>query len=86
MQSRSMSAVEACVNVLAGWLSAFAMQLVLFPAVGLQITLAQHLTVSGAFTALSLARSYILRRMFVSMERDTSLVSPHADHAQRELR
>jgi len=40
MQSRGMSAVEAVSNVILGWLVAFLTQLVLFPLVGLQATLA----------------------------------------------
>ena len=68
MQSRAMSAIEALTNVFAGWFTAFTLQLVLFPALGLQATVAQNLLISGAFTALSLMRSYILRRVFVALE------------------
>jgi hypothetical protein len=63
-QSRGMSALEAIVNAVVGWLVAFATQLALFPAVGLQATPAQHLVLSLAFTAVSVARGYLLRRAF----------------------
>lgn len=68
MQGRAMSAIEAVTNVAVGWLVAVAAQLVVFPAVGLQATLAQNLTVSSAFTAVSLVRSYLLRRLFAGIE------------------
>lgn len=66
-QSRSLSALEAATNVVVGWLVALATQLAVFPAVGLQVTLAQHLWASLAFTSVSLLRGYLLRRLFVRL-------------------
>ena len=63
-QSRLMSAVEAGANVAVGWCVALVTQMVLFPVVGLQVTVAQTVTLRGAFTAVSLVRSYVLRRLF----------------------
>ncbi|SMX37428.1 DUF7220 family protein [Maliponia aquimaris] len=64
-QSRGLSALEAMANVLVGWCTAFVTQLVVFTAVGLQAGLGQHVTLSLVFTAVSFARSYLLRRLFV---------------------
>lgn len=69
MQSRSMSMLEAATNVAVGWLVALATQLIVFPVVGLQATLSQNLGISLAFTAVSLARSYVLRRLFERLGR-----------------
>ncbi|WP_417463290.1 hypothetical protein [Kordiimonas sp.] len=66
-QSRSLSAVEAAANVLVGWCTAFVTQLLVFPAVGLQAGLGQHVTLSLVFTALSFVRSYVLRRAFARL-------------------
>ncbi|MFO7921483.1 MAG: hypothetical protein R6U99_11890 [Nioella sp.] len=63
-QGRGMSALEATVNVMVGWLVAFVTQLAVFPAVGLQAGPAQHLVLSIAFTVVSFVRSYLLRRAF----------------------
>jgi len=63
-QSRFMSGIAAAANAAVGWCIALGTQLLLFPVVGLQVTVAQSLTISGAFTAVSLARSYVLRRLF----------------------
>lgn len=63
-QSHAMSVVEATVNVAVGWIVALAAQLLVFPVVGLQATMAQNLTISGAFTVVSVIRSYVLRRVF----------------------
>lgn len=63
-QSRKLSLIEAATNVLARFLLAFATQLAMFPAVGLQVGLWDNLRISVAFTLVSLARSYVLRRIF----------------------
>lgn len=59
-----MSLVEAATNVIVGyWLAVFT-QLVVFPLFGLRISLGENLALSGIFTAISLVRSYALRRLF----------------------
>jgi hypothetical protein len=63
-QSRTMSLVEAIINVLVGYGLAVVLQLLLFPAFGLYPTLGQTLQTGGWFTLLSLLRSYTLRRLF----------------------
>lgn len=68
-QTRSMSALEACTSVAAGFLLSLGMQAVLFPAVGLQTTLTQNLKLALGFTALSLVRSYAVRRVFAYLAR-----------------
>lgn len=66
-QSRSLSALEAVSNVIVGWLVALITQLALFPVIGLQVVPWQHLTLGTVFTAVSLARSYALRRIFARL-------------------
>ena len=63
-QSRLMSLVEALANVLVGFLLALMTQLIVFPLFGMETTLGQNLAIGGIFTTVSLARSYVLRRMF----------------------
>jgi membrane protein implicated in regulation of membrane protease activity len=63
-QTRRMSFMEAATSVAAGFLLSLGMQVVLFPAVGLQTTLAQNLKLALGFTVLSLVRSYAVRRVF----------------------
>jgi hypothetical protein len=63
-QSRRLSFLEALANLVVGYAVAFATQLVVFPAVGLQASLRDHLCISAAFVAVSLTRSYVLRRLF----------------------
>ncbi len=68
-QSRGMSLVEAGTNVLVGWLVALATQLAVFPLVGLQASVAQNLAIGTVFTAVSLVRGYLLRRLFERLAR-----------------
>ena len=63
-QSRAMSLVESIVNVIVGYGVAVATQILIFPAFGVHITLAQNLKISAAFTVISICRSFALRRMF----------------------
>lgn len=63
-QSKLMSMVEAASNVLIGYIIATAATYVILPLHGYQITTQKALSISLAFTAISLARSYILRRLF----------------------
>jgi hypothetical protein len=64
MQSRVMSFVEAAANVTVGYGVAVATQMIVFPFFGLRATFDQNLKIGLIFTAISLARSYALRRLF----------------------
>ena len=64
VQTRSASALEAGANVVVGYLVALGAQALIFPLFGIQTTLAQDSAIAAAFTAVSLARSYLLRRLF----------------------
>ena len=62
--------VEAVANVIVGYGVAVVTQILIFPVFGLHMTLAQNLKMGAVFTVVSLARSYVLRRLF---ERLTAL-------------
>jgi hypothetical protein len=59
-----MSAVESVANVTLGYFVAVGAQLLIFPAFGLAVDMKDNLLIGGAFTCVSLARSYALRRLF----------------------
>jgi hypothetical protein len=63
-QSRSMSLVESVANVVVGYGIAVVSQLLLFPVFGMHMTLEQNLKLAGAFTIISICRSFALRRIF----------------------
>jgi hypothetical protein len=63
-QSRAMSFVEAATNVFVGYVLAIATQIVVFPWFGIEAALGEHLAIGLAFVGVSLARGYLLRRLF----------------------
>lgn len=63
-QSRRMSLVEAATNVIVGYTLAVGMQILVFPVFGIHIALDDQLAIGLAFTATSLVRGYVLRRLF----------------------
>lgn len=71
-QSRAMSLVESLANVAVGYGLAVITQMLVFPLFGLHTTMAENLTIGVIFTMVSIARSYVLRRIFERLrnERD----------------
>ena len=63
-QSRAMSLIESLANVAVGYGVAVVTQILIFPIFGLRTTLAQNLMMGAIFTLVSIARSYVLRRLF----------------------
>jgi hypothetical protein len=68
-QSRRMSLIESATNVVVGYILAIATQLAVFPFFGLEAALTEHLTIGAAFVGVSLARGYVLRRIFEHLGR-----------------
>lgn len=63
-QTRAMSAAESVANVAIGYGVAVAGQIVILPLFGVYLPLADNLLIGAYFTAISLARSYVVRRAF----------------------
>jgi hypothetical protein len=66
-QSRLMSMVESLANVLVGYGVAVATQMLMFPLFGLVVTVTENLLIGLIFTAVSIVRSYALRRGFEAL-------------------
>lgn len=64
MQSKKMSFVESCANIMIGYTVAITSQWVIFPWFGIYIPLGEHMQIGFFFTVVSLVRSYTLRRLF----------------------
>ena len=63
-QSRLLSGIEAATNVLLGMGLSLALQILLFPLIGVEASPFQHLSLLGVFTVVSYLRVYVLRRLF----------------------
>lgn len=64
MQTKLQSFLEAALNIAIGLIVALVTQLVVFPWFGVYIPLRDDLLIVGIFTAVSIVRSYVLRRFF----------------------
>ena len=71
-QSRTMSLIEAITNVIVGYTLAIATQIVVFPWFGIETGLVEHMTIGMAFVLVSMARSYLLRRLFEAIRVESS--------------
>lgn len=67
MQTRWMSLMESIANVIMGFVVAVIAQILVFPLFGMQPTFSQNLWIGLIFTAVSLVRSYLLRRGFEAL-------------------
>jgi hypothetical protein len=63
-QSRRQSLAESISNILVGYFLALGVQLVIFPLYGMKAHISANLQIGAIFTAVSLVRSYLLRRVF----------------------
>lgn len=63
-QTKLQSALESLANVAVGYVVALISQVLVFPLFGIHVPFSTNLAIGGWFTAISLVRSYILRRWF----------------------
>lgn len=69
MQSRRMSMIEAVTNVLVGLVVSLLAQIVIFRLYDVHVTFSQNVQITLFFTAVSVVRSYALRRFFNNIRR-----------------
>ena len=63
-QTKTSSFIEACINVLIGFGINFTANALVLPLVGFHISVGQNLTLGVIYTAISVTRSYVIRRWF----------------------
>lgn len=63
-QSKKLSFVEALVNIIAGFFLSLLVQIIVFPFFDIQIDMFGHIYITVIFLLVSLARSYLIRRLF----------------------
>lgn len=66
-QTRLGSLIEALMNVAIGFTINFCANLVILPLFGFHVTLSQNFYIGVLYTAISIARSYAIRRWFNAM-------------------
>ena len=64
MQTKKQSFKEALINVAVGYLISLASLFILFPIFGIESSPGKNVMITLYFTAISILRSYLLRRYF----------------------
>lgn len=59
-----MSLAEAVIGTLFGFAMSLAVQVFVFPLYGIRVTLLENVQIVLIFTLVSIARSYLFRRLF----------------------
>ena len=62
MQSKLDSLIEALLSTFIGFIVSFTANLILMPMLGIPVSLSQNFILTVAFTFVSVARSYLVRR------------------------
>ena len=63
-QTKLESAIEVVVNVFIGYVVSTASQILIFPLFGIFLPLSDNLLIGAYFTAISIVRWYVVRRIF----------------------
>jgi len=63
-QTKLGSLIESMMNIVIGYGIALASQIVIFPMFDIHVSLSTNLWIGAWFTAISLVRSYVIRRWF----------------------
>ena len=63
-QTKKKSALETVVQTVTGLVISMLIQLVIYPAMGIPVTLGQNVIITAVFFTASLVRGYAVRRLF----------------------
>ena len=63
-QTKKKSLIESVSNTSVGLITSFLIQITLYPALGIPVTLGQNMLITLVFFTASIIRSYIVRRFF----------------------
>lgn len=63
-QSKKNSAIESFFNVIIGLIISFLIQLIIYPAMQIEVSINQNLIITFVFFVASFLRGYFIRRLF----------------------
>jgi hypothetical protein len=64
MQSKRNSLIESVTNTVVGLVTSFVIQLIIYPALNIPVTIGQNIIITAVFFIASIGRGYIIRRVF----------------------
>lgn len=63
-QNKKQSAFESIVNIIVGLITSFLIQLFIYPALKIPVTIGQNIIITIVFFLVSFIRGYLIRRYF----------------------
>ena len=69
MQTKRFSLIEAITNTAAGLVVSFCIQLIIYPAMSIPVRIEQNVIITLVFTAVSIGRGYLIRRIFNTLRK-----------------
>ena len=64
MQNKKQSLIESIAQTLIGLLTSFLIQIIIYPALNIPVTLGQNIIITLVFFVVSILRGYLIRRYF----------------------
>ncbi len=64
MQSKRLSIIEAITNTVVGLTTSFVIQLIIYPTLGIKVTISENIIITCVFFIVSILRGYVIRRVF----------------------
>lgn len=64
MQTKRHSIIESITNTTVGFIISLLVQMVVYPVMGIKVTISENLIITVVFTIVSILRGYALRRLF----------------------
>ena len=64
MQSKNKSLIESITNTTVGLITAFCIQMIIYPALNIKVTISENIIITAVFYLVSIGRNYIVRRFF----------------------
>jgi len=69
MQSKKMSILEVTLSTIFGLVTSFIIQLLIYPALNIDVKLNQNIIITFVFFIASILRGYLIRRIFNKKEK-----------------
>jgi hypothetical protein len=69
MQSKKHSLIESITSTVLGLAMSFLIQLIIYPALNISVTLSQNVIITAVFFIASILRGYLIRRTFNKFEK-----------------
>jgi high-affinity Fe2+/Pb2+ permease len=64
MQNKKQSLIEAISGTIIGLVFSFVIQIIIYPALDIEVSIGQNLLITSIFFIVSIVRGYLVRRLF----------------------